>query len=256
MGRIILSRKPLVEAIFEVRWNLQRKSADLMLDPYYRLFIGRMYERVKEEYPFFEQMPSATTPDELVAYSPQYRLRKAENRWPLIQVGPGLLTLNDTDAYVWEDFEGRVDRMLTAMFEMYPASQRLIINDVILRYIDAFPFDFERDNVFEYLRTKMFTNIAIYDRLFDKTGVKSSPLFNIDLKLSYQSEMPKGAVYLRFYRGKNRAKDALMMETMVRALKEDAPKNKEGITRWLNMAHALTDDWFFKLIENIREDFV
>ncbi|MCD6239350.1 MAG: TIGR04255 family protein [Thermotogae bacterium] len=97
MERKILKNKPLVEAIFEFRWKLQEPSIGVKIDPHYKILIGRMYDRVKDEYPFHEQLPAATMPDEIAGYVVQHRFRKDKDKWPLIQIGPGIITLNDTE---------------------------------------------------------------------------------------------------------------------------------------------------------------
>jgi uncharacterized protein (TIGR04255 family) len=100
MARKILRNKPLLEAIFELRWELQEQAPGLKLDPHYKILIGSLYDRVKDEYPFHEELPTATIPDEISGYIVKHRFRKSENGWPLIQLGPGVVTLNDTEGYV------------------------------------------------------------------------------------------------------------------------------------------------------------
>ncbi|MCX6750116.1 MAG: hypothetical protein NTZ83_01545 [Candidatus Pacearchaeota archaeon] len=51
MEKIILKNKPLVEAIFELRWQLKEIQPGVKVDPNYKMLIGRVYERLKEEYP-------------------------------------------------------------------------------------------------------------------------------------------------------------------------------------------------------------
>jgi uncharacterized protein (TIGR04255 family) len=54
-------------------------------------------------------------------------------------------------------------------------------------------------------------------------------------------------------RGKKENTDALVWETMVQSTSENALPMPERIADWLNDAHELTDDWFFKLIEGELE---
>ena len=94
---INLKNKPLIEAIFEIRWKLQEgPEKGMRIDPHYKLLIGRIYEKIKDKYTFHEQLPTASMPDEIAGYIIQHRFRKKENEWPLIQLGPGIITLNDT----------------------------------------------------------------------------------------------------------------------------------------------------------------
>lgn len=249
MTRKILKNKPLVEAIFELRWELQEPAPGMKTDPHYKIIVGRIYDKVSNEYPFHEQLPTASMPDEIAGYVVQHRFRKGKDKWPLIQIGPGIITVNDTEGYLWEDFEKRIIHSVNTLFEAYPdAKNNLIFNSVLLRYIDAIAFDFDKENIFNFLKEQMKTSINFYLKLFEGTGVKEQPL-GFDLRASFVSTKPKGAVNLRFVRGKIKESDALIWETAVQSTSDDVPKNQDGIANWIKEAHDLTDDWFFKIIE-------
>lgn len=248
MSRIILKNKPLVEAIFELRWELQEPKPGIKIDPHYKIAIGRIYDRVKDEYPFHEQLVTSTMSDEISGYIVQHRFRKSKSGWPLIQIGPGIITLNDTDGYVWEDFKEKINNITEILFETYPDAQNLKVSEIILRYIDAIEFDYEKDNIFIFLREKMKINVDIHKKLFENTGVNQLPLA-FDLRFSFPSEDPKGAVSFRFGRGKRNNTDALIWETMVHLFCEKVPILKEEIIKSIEDAHNLTNDWFFKIIE-------
>jgi uncharacterized protein (TIGR04255 family) len=157
MPRKILENKPLVEVLFELQWELQEPAPEMKIDPHYKLLVGRIYDRVKDEYPFHEQLPTATIPDEIAGHVVQHRFRKDKNKWPLIQVGPGIITLNDTDGYIWENFERRISHVLDTFFEAYPLSEeKIIINKSLLRYIDAVKFDYEKENIFTFFMKNHF----------------------------------------------------------------------------------------------------
>lgn len=249
MTKKILENKPLVEAIFELKWNLQESESGTRTDPHYKLLVGRIYEKIKDEYPFHEQLPTATMPDELVGHVIQHRFRKNENEWPLIQIGPGIITLNDTKGYTWDNFKEKSICMLNTLFETYPDAEiNLNVNGLSLRYIDAITFDFKNDNILVFLKEQLKTEIHLYQKLFEDTEVSNLPL-GFDMKFSFSSAKPKGNIYLRFVRGKKEELDALMLETIVQSAAEDPPKDTDGIVAWITDAHDLTDDWFFKLIE-------
>lgn len=249
MTRKILENKPLIEAIFELKWSLQQVSSGPSIDPHYKLLIGRMYDRLSNEYPFPERLPTATMPDEIAGYVVQHRFRKGKDEWPLVQIGPGIVTVNDTEKYTWEDFKKRIDKVLAVLFKVYPdAENNLKIDSLLLRYIDAINFDFTRHNGLNFLKSQMKTSISLYPRLFEDTGVNEIPS-EFDLKFSFNSAKPKGVIHLRFVRGKKKKGDALIWETMVQSVGKDAPKAKKAITSWVKEAHNLTDDWFFKIIE-------
>lgn len=215
MEKKILKNKPLVEAIFELRWELQEPASGMKIDPHYKILIGRIYDRVKDEYPFHEPLPTATIPDEIAGYVVQHRFRKDKDKWPLIQIGPGIITLNDTEGYIWEDFEKRLYHLLEILFDAYPnAETDLKISWALLRYIDAVDFNYEEENIFSFLSSNLKIYIDIYKKLFEDTGVKDLPL-GFDLRFSFPATKPEGAIHLRFVRGKRKNKDALIWETQV-----------------------------------------
>ena len=247
--KILLKNKPLVEAIFELRWDLQGPSLGMKIDPHYKLLIGRLYDKLNDKYPFHEQLPAVAMPDEIAGYVVQHRFRREKGKWPLIQIGPGIVTVNDTEGYLWEDFEKRILQAVDALFEVYPESKsNLKVNRLLLRYIDAIAFDFEKDDIFTFLKEQVKTEINLHQKLFEDTRVREMPV-GLDLRFSFASREPKGAIHLRFVRGKRKESDALIWETMVESVSEDIPKVQNEIADWIKEAHNLTDDWFFKLIE-------
>lgn len=253
MGRKVLKNKPLIEVIFEMRWELEEKAPNIFVDPHHKLLLGRFYERLGEIYPYHEELSTASVPDEISYYITKQRLRSAENDWPLIQIGPGIITLNETTKYKWEDFRERISQMLKTFLESYPNSEKLIFNKLLLRYIDGIEFNYEKNNILDFLAEKMKTNINLHNKLFEKTGVINAPE-NVDLRFSFPSETPKGLVQVRFAKGKKEEKDFLMWETMVHSFDDDVRSSKEEIMKWVDESHDLSGDWFFKIIEGELEE--
>jgi len=253
MRRKILKNKPLVEAIFELRWTLNGSKTERKIDPNYKILIGRIYDKVKEEYPFYEQLPTSNIPDEMAEYVVQYRFRKDENKWPLIQIGPSIVTLNDTENYTWEDFEKRIDYMVEKILDLHYNSKDFRVNGLILRYIDALDFDHENQDIFKFLKEKMKTDIQLHSEIFDSTGLIKSPS-NFDLRFSFPSTKPTGEMHLRFNFGKKENRTLLIWETMLQSIGIDTPNTKEKIATWVNEAHELiVYGLFFKLIEGDLE---
>ena len=230
----------------EVKWQLATESGGAPVDPNYRLFFGRFYDRVKNEYPAYEALPAATIPDVMAAYVAQYRFRLKENGWPLIQIGPGMLTLNDTDSYDWPDFEKRAHWALERLFESHPG--RLQIQSLLLRYIDAVEVDFFKEDVTGFLRDKLKITLTYPESLFQSGQVEHAPSALV-LQSAFHSQTPKGTVQLKFARGKVKQKESLVWETSTSSSGKDLPPLPDEFSAWLSAAHAITDDWFFKLID-------
>jgi len=247
MSKKELKNKPLVEAIVEIRWRLSSPHPGVQVDPHYKLLLGRLYDRLAKEYPEHEQLATAAVPDELVGQVVQHRFRCAQDDWPLIQVGPGILTVNDTAKYTWDDFSKRSTQAVITLFEAYPKPPELGVSGLVLRYIDAVAFDYTNEDSFAFLREKMRVSLVLPAELFAATDVEQKPS-EFNWQASFQCQCPKGRVFVRFATGKRADEPVLMWETMVQSSDHDVPSMPGGFAAWIEAAHNITDDWFFKLI--------
>lgn len=247
MPRKALKNKPLVETILEVKWALQSPAKGIQLDPHFKIFLGRLYDRVRDQYPEIEALPAAALLDELGGHVVQYRFRKGSNAWPLVQTGPGVVTLNETQAYTWEEFRPRSLALVEKLYDAHPKPTDLKIEHLMLRYIDAVEFDHTSGSVYEFLRDKMQVHVGLPDSLFVDTGVAPIPQ-NFSWESSFTCQAPKGRINVRFGIGESGSKPALLWETLVQSAGPDLPKMPDGFAGWLDAAHGITDDWFFKLI--------
>lgn len=246
----LLPNKPLVEAIFEFKWRISSEEGD----PHYPLFVGRLYDRVQPSYSFHEPLPTSMIPLPVAVNLIQHRFRAKKGRWPLIQVGPGIVTVNDTEGYVWQDFGQRAKSLMKAIYEAYPEPQQLHVDSLVLRYLDAFELDGNQD-MFDYLSDKLKSTVSFPSQLFKETTVSSTPK-TLNIMASFTTEKPKGNILIRFRNGthtKKPEKPALIMELAVRSDSPDLPNMPEGFEGWVEAAHGLTDDWFFKFIEGELE---
>lgn len=243
-----LPNKPLIEAIVEVRWQLSRPEGD----PHYDILVGRLYDRIQNQYPFHESLPTTLVPEQMAEYLIQHRFRSGKERWPLVQIGPGIVTLNDTTGYIWRDFGERAKSLVQAVFDAYPEPQQLRISNLVLRYLDAFELQ-PGDHILDYLSEKLKTKVSLPPQLFkDATSVSPVPR-NLNMMLSFATHRPKGDILVRFANGTHNDRPALIMETAVRTEGSDLPNMPQGFERWVEDAHELTDDWFFKFIEGELE---
>ena len=246
MNNIELKNKPLVEAIFELQWHLQEQAEKVFIDPHYSILLGSFYQEVKSDYPYLEKLVSATVPDEITPHTVKYRFRKEKNEWPLIQIGPGIISLNETSGYIWSDFNDRIHKSVEALFKTYPHDD-LVIKNLQLRYIDAIDFDYANENIYDFMKNHMKIELNINRSLFEDSKVEYLPN-HYDLGLSFKSEIPEGLVSIRFSRGKIKSQDSVIWETIVNSQFKSLSE-KEKVFNWVEKAHDLTHKWFFKTIE-------
>ena len=253
--RKILKNKPLVEAIFELRWELENRApSGIGVDPHYELLVGALHEKGKSEYSFHEKLPVSEIPNIFTPYIIHHRFRRGNGQWPLVQIGPGIIALNDTTGYVWEDFRKRISWLVSTLFDIYPDKENLKFNMAMLRYIDSKKIEYQ-DNFIQFLQENMGVVIDIRRDLFTETGIAKPP-FNVALELSYYSTKPKGAMDLKIRSRERDGTKDLVWETIFRSRGDDTPTSVKAVNDWSEEAHVLTVDWFFKLIEgNLLEEF-
>lgn len=247
-----LKNKPLVEAILEVRWKLQGPPRGPQTDPHYKLLLGRLFDRMRGDYPEHEELQTASLPDELVGHVVQHRFRVAANSWPLVQVGPGIFAVNSAADYTWSDFRPRVLSAIQRLYDAHPKTEDLKIANLVLRYIDAVNHDSGTHNVLDFLKDKLKLSISLPNALFEGTHVQSKPS-GLTWQCSFRCEEPKGMVTVRFATGQRDGAPAVIWETTVESAGEDLPEMPTSFESWIDAAHEITDDWFFKMIEGELE---
>jgi len=221
-------------------------------DPHYKLLLGRLFDRLQSKYPEHEALPAASIPDELVGHVVQHRFRAAPNEWPLIQLGPGVLTLNETAKYTWTDFERRAQEAIVALHDAHPKVADLKIQTILLRYIDAVEFDFSKEDAFDFLRNYLKVELRFPDGLFAYPGIDRLPRSSV-WQTTFLCRNPPGRVGVSFATGQKADGRAILWETTVQSAGDDLPAMPDGFPKWLESAHNITSDWFFKLIDGELE---
>ena len=252
--RVILTNKPLVEAIFEIKWKLKETNPHIFIDENFNLLTGILYDKISNEYPYPVNLVPDFIPLESSPYAIRTQFRKKKEQWPLIQIGPGILTVNDTESYVWEDFQERIIYILKCLFESFSKlSKEIEIRSLILRYIDAFDFDYNSSDVYEFLQEQLKLQINLTSKLFAPNLIDSHP-DGLNIDLIYKSKNPPGKVTLKFSTGhrknlQGQMKPAVIWNTVFQSEENMTDLKKEEIIEWVNGAHTVTDHIFFTIIE-------
>ncbi len=242
----ILSKKPLVEAIFEIRWVLTPQPDRTLRDPYYQILVGRLSGEIRSQFPHWEPLPIAEFPEHLVPHLVQHRFRATEGGWPVLQLGPGLLTVNETEGYRWPEFRDQCLFAVEKLKQVYAdAKQSLQIAQVMLRYVDA---DLLTDETPQDFLEKLKVIAKVPDVLFENTNI-SDELLGLDLQWVFRTHHPKGAAQFRIAQGQKEGQSAIIWEIAMTSKGPDVGDFLNQSADWLEAAHQMTDDWFFKLID-------
>lgn len=257
-----LKHKPLVEAIFEVRWGHpqtpQGVTGPLQFhDPHYQIMLGRLFDHFKQAgYDYYERLDAADIPEIFSGHVVQHRFRAGQNKWPLVQVGKGILTVNDVENYDWDkDFFDRCVAAVKTLHDKHPENMVGMPFQMIgLRYIDAYPFDFTKNDLFSFYKNKMSLDLGLPSRLLSSVKLSGNPL-SFGSEFGYGISQPKGQLNFKTARGKDitNQRELVLWETEVRSLGEDVPKGVDGIASWLKASHEVTSAWFFELIKGDLE---
>jgi len=185
----------------------------------------------------------------IIPYVVQHRFRVGENRWPLTQIGPGILTLNDTENYNWEDFKLRIQKLLKVLEKVlnYTTYER-----ISLTYVNAVDFEYNKDNVLDFLKNNLGIEINVRDRLF-KDGIVNRQPVGFDFKVDYPTLEPKGVITLHFEKGWVYNKESLIWSIIVATIGSNVAQSSDEILKWVEKAHELAENWFFTLLD---QDFL
>lgn len=244
-----LPQKPLGEAIFELQWALKLIEQGGQRDPGFNILYGRFYDHLKSEYPFIEDLDASRMPEEMIPHVVRHRFRPATGAWPVVQIGPGIMTVNDTEAYTWRDYAPRVEAAIKALFEAYPFHLHELLPTVAkLTYINAVLFDPKKESMTDFLRENLHLSLNIEPGLFENPAIARNPL-ELNLHLAFPLTKPKGVGVLRFTNGLKNQEPALVWQIVILSGDDTAPKNTEGLSIWLKDAHDVAESWFFRLIQ-------
>lgn len=202
-----------------------------------RYLPGDLYAKIRKDYPHREALVPIDIPVEMMEDRPMYRFRKVERGYPLVQVGPGLLSVNTIDPkYDWKEYLEWIVSVVEDFFSVYELSDDPPLR-LVLRYLDFFPFDFDHDNVFEFLNKNL--HLSIEQDFFPN----QSPAKYLNLTLAYDCEA--GLYQMQVYRGQNQQQEGILMQNIVS--QELAFDQLEDIESWLEDAHAFTHERFIQM---------
>jgi len=164
------------------------------------------------------------------------------------------MTVNETAGYTWDTFKPLCENAVKYLFAAYPDKNNLKTQDITLRYIDAVDVDFERENIFSFLEKKMKTTISLPENLFAGTDIGTNPIgFNWQVSFFHKKV---GNITLQFGMGVSNNKPSLIWETLIQSTSNTLPAIPSDFPDWLEDAHNITHDLFFKLIEGeLKERF-
>lgn len=241
-----LPNAPLIEVIFELRWKISNQK-DLEK---YQFLTGDLYALIKQDYPIRKLLVPADIPLELVLNKPTYRFSKTDSKYPLIQFGPGVLSLHtDDENYFWNDYLSDSSTLTKGFLDISNFNKEVKLSPN-LNYIDFIKLNFENTNVLDFINKNL--NITIQkDFLTLESNLKN-------FSFAFSNEIDLGMLEISF----NTGKDALGNTGLVihtKLIGQDFNNSAHDILGWLDNAHTFTSNLFKemtkgKLYESFKQN--
>lgn len=235
MSRDKLKNAPLKEVIFELYWELTPGLQGMPpADPLYEIALGSFAERLKNEFPLRKKIVQ----DGVQLFSrPEYQFWTAEAKWPVIQLGRGIMTVNDTDLnYSWENnFKRNIDFAVRTLTQSYESLPRF--NRIKLQYINSIE-NLEMDSE-AFISKMMLTEVRRNTALPGKTRA-------ISISQSYEQD-DKSLLTVNIQSGfkPGESKPSVLWTITV---ERSVTFNVAFIDAWLNRAHNLTSNTFVQIL--------
>jgi uncharacterized protein (TIGR04255 family) len=236
-----LVNAPLQEAIFELRWELQPDTSGRQLfDPHYPFALGKFQEALKEDFPHHISKFPPEIPTQLLNYQTAHQFWQREASWPVVQFGPGIATINETDKnYNWEEtYLPNIKKILSALKKSYG---EISFNMLSLRYIDVV-------NVAEYGFSSWQDFVENHVNFqFQNKFDHSNSLVRFNFEQSFDLN-EKGLLNVVFSSGENNVKETIFIWQT--AVYKERLISYEEVIPWLNDAHEVTSKLFKQICKN------
>lgn len=255
---VYLEKNSLVEAWLDVRWELEESNIpNFLVDKTFPFALGVFFEKVRDRYPFIEELDASKAPEGMTPHIPHYRFRVKQGGWPLLQLGPGLATLNFTKSYNWNEFKKESLYLQSQLLSAYKI-KGLNINSLSLTYRNTYPCESSLGHFQEFLAEKLNSKISLPKYIPGKASEIQSPVA-ANLFFNYKLVDPPSMGILRIATGVSKEDEVLIdqkieviiWEFVIKSRSNELPNfmDKESFSNWLEKAHSIIHEWFLSSIE-------
>jgi len=239
---ILYPNAPLVEVIIEVRWELQSVFGlkEAAIDPHFATFSEKFTSLASEAgFNKIESLAPDDVPKEFFAHKVIRRYRTGADKWPLMQIGPGVFTVNIIPPYGgWTNFRKTIDLGLKMLWKAYPqARQNMKVNALDLRYIDAFTEDHGMLEPTTFIQNALGFGVKLSDEVAS-LAVSGQDSFLPTGRLKFTPKKLKNAeAFIKYDTGRSNAKPAVVIELRVIQSTFNQHITVASATKWLDAAH-------------------
>lgn len=164
-----LPHAPLQEVVFELFWELETDSNGMPVDNDYEYALGLFKSEISKDFKHSVKL-TPTLPKEInlhIFSMPRHQFWTAEKNWPVVQLGPGILVVNDIEKnYAWQSFRALILNSKINLENSY--GRKLTYVGLRLKYIDA--FETGSASVYEFMNQNF--NIQLHNNF----GISGTPV--------------------------------------------------------------------------------
>lgn len=234
-----LKHAPLQEVIFELFWKLPTNEQGFAHDPGFELAQGVFASKIQPDFPVHKRL-AAEFP--LFFFRrPVHQFWKDELTWPVVQLGQGILAVNDTEAnYVWtNNFQANIKKAVKALQHSYAGKFHLEIERARLQYVDTVEFDPRKEIATSFIARNMNTVLKNDYKLAGKpVDVHIAQTFNLKDNSTLQLSIQNGI--------KNQTGNPAIIWTTI--TEKSVGLNFKNLFAWLEFAHETTSNTFVNML--------
>ncbi len=172
-----LPNAPLQEVIFELLWEMDSDEYGMPIDVDFDFAQGLFADKLSNEFPYRRKIVPDGFP--LKIYPKTFhQFWKGENEWPVVQIGPGILVVNDVENnYRWTDFKKLIQQAVDILMQSYKKEIKFIA--ISLKYIDA--VEIKDKGYLEFINENFNLNLNNHFKLSgDLVNVNINETFDIE----------------------------------------------------------------------------
>jgi len=220
----VLTNAPLIESNFKVRWHIRNPKEMSNI----QFLLGDLYAGLRKKFPRRSQENLGSAPANMVYDDFTHKFQPETVDFPNVKVGSNNLKITITDEYYeWASLSETISETTEVLTQILDS---LISPDhyhLYLQYVDFYEFDFDANNIFEFLKNSM--HISINQEFYTQEVVPN----DIDLEFNYKIDV--GDLKFGFMKGRYENKIGLIVTTEVES--NLVPPSQEKINEWIRLAH-------------------
>lgn len=252
MSDFVYKNAPLVEVLAELHWELEPLESlpNAAIDPFYKQFCEQFLKNCEIDPSDVTRLVSADAREELFPDQPHLRLQPDSSDQRLVQIGPGVMTINIIPPYNgWNEFRKFIERTMDVFYKSYPAMDDTFRPiQTHLQYIDVFDEKHGFDNYARFVESHLGVPRPVQSDFVDEYAENPDDiLFFVDSRFAINSPADSH-VRTRVAPGKSLRSAVAIAEFHCEREEWPGHQPKEVLLAWYDEAHEILSAFFDKTI--------